>query len=672
MNLLPNPSFEIEAAGRPQGWHCEGPTRPGGWLSEGRDGGKCLAMRGVVGRTEWRSDVVPIPERPVLLWWTKIAGSEPWHWSYLVNFVGVIARYLDAQGRPMGEEPHWIRCIRTEGWVRAWLRLAPPAGAAQVSIAFVWDAPFETNGQVWVDDAALVDEPSLALQPGCGRLRCKIADAETGRPLAARCHVTVNGQAQQPTCSLDYPGLGGAFHAGGEWELAAVGKVCLRVARGSEYEPWLGEVEVGEGETVEVAVPLRRLTDMAGAGWYGGDHHSHLFFHGHTRHPQMTVEDAMNVAEAEGLHFLPLQAEIGEMRAALGREIGSREGFIGALGLEVVSDYWGHVCTINVQREPEFGFPLRQIAYPTNEQVCEAVVGAGGAVAYPHPLNNAAVGQVLAAVGNPERLLLARELPVDLALGYPSGYDLLGEDDPQYLDSKLGEYYRLLDLGFPVALTAATDYYQDQGKGVPGAVRTYVHADRLSWPDVAAGYRQAATFCTNGPLLLLEGVGERRPVTAGQPMELAVSAFSPWGLDRLEIVRGGEVVATFDCQGRRGVSFTASIDLPDGTDWVAARVYGPPAREIDSRVLPAGMGQFAHTSAAWLEVEDRPHRPKLENVRHYQQWVAAVRESWQVRRSMLPEAAERTGIAAEELERRILGMLDRAEAFYQGLEANAR
>jgi len=684
MNLIANPSFDQANEDGPRDWTYRGPAESKAWLpAQGRDGGACLLLRGLVGEMEWESAPVPVAPggRVALSWWTRIEGREPWHWSYLVDFVGVVVRFTGADGQPAGEHAHHVKCIRTEGWARAWLHLVVPAGASAARVAFVWKAPFETDGAVWVDDVELVDlEQPSEIPVGHGRLRCRVVDAASGRQLAARAYVEdEEGTSYVPRYCLDYPAVGGAFHvpgeAGCELDLPA-GEASLRVVRGFEYRPWRGQVAMRTGEVSEVEVRLERLADLPARGWYCGDHHSHLFFHGRTRHPQMTPALAMAVARGEGLNFLPLQAEIGEVLAHLGEhEMERREEFVGELGLEMVSDFWGHVCSLNLRQDAPDGFPMRMVLYPMNADVFASVAKQGSALVYPHPLSNAAEHEWLGVVGDPQRRLLARELAVDLALGYACGYDLLGEDDPEALAAKLAIYYRLLDAGFPVAITAATDYYVDQGYGVPGAVRTYVQAEALDFAAIAAAYRRGATFCTNGPLLELavEGQGPGGKVRlgpGGAEVEVRLQAQSAWGVSEVELVQGGKVAASFPGQGLEAVEVTTRLEVTTSC-WLAARAWGPGAPEVDSRVLPPAWaqtrGQYAHTSPVWVRVKGRPQRPQRATVELLLEWVLAARRAYQGNREALAEAAARTGLAEQEIEARIQAHLDRAEAYYREL-----
>ena len=685
MNLLANPGFDHALAGSPSGWTCHGPGQGREWLpGAGREGGACVVLRGVVGRMEWRSDPVPVPsgQRLALSWWTRIEGREPWHWSYLVNFVGVVVRYLDGKGQPVAEQAYRLRCIRTEGWTRAWLHLDAPRPARAASMAFIWDAPFETDGAVWLDDVALCPLVPQELPAGYGRLACRVVDAASGHPLRARAWVRdAQGQAYQPEFCFDYPHAGGAFHVPevGEWELAVpAGPTSVSVTRGFEYRPWRGQVEVTAGKTTQLTVPLDRLVDLPAQGWLGGDHHAHLFFHGHTRHPQMTPALAMQVAQGEGLNYLPLQSEMTEVLAGFAEHrVAAAPGFIGEYGLEVVSDFWGHMCTLNLHHEPELGFPMRQVLYPMNTDVFRQIVPDGSALIYPHPLNEAHEDQVIATMGDPGRMLLARELPITLAAGFACGYDLLGEDDPEGLAAKVAEYYRLLDVGFRVAATAGTDYYVDQGHGFPGAVRTYVQAGRLDFGAIAAAYARGAAFCTNGPLVLLTvqgcSPGEQVELAEDRELEVRIQAWSAWGLTEAELVVEGEVAARFPAQGDH---LEVAARLPARSCWVAARVSGPAAPEVDSRFLPASLlpqrGQYAHTSPVWVELAGRPRRPRRENVEHFLEWVAAVRHAYQGNRDrLLPQAVELTGLSAGELARMIEDRLDQAEAYYRGLLGQA-
>src|ERR1044071_4257600 len=103
---------------------------------------------------------------------------------------------------------------------------------------------------------------------------------------------------------------------------------------------------------------------------------------------------------------------------------------------------------------------------------------------------------------------VAREFPIDLALGIPVAIDLLAMEGPtNQLGRKMSDLYRLWNLGFRPAVAASTDFHVDQGRQPIGSVRTYVQSGILEPAAIARAYRTGRTFATSGPLLDLRVAG---------------------------------------------------------------------------------------------------------------------------------------------------------------------
>jgi len=657
-NLLPNPSFEA-GDGVPQGWHFAGPAQQAAtsWTREdAHSGERCVAFLPDMQDAAWECDPVAIvASKPYgLTWWTRFQGGEPWHWSYHSHFVGVVVRFLDREGREIGSEKRKFHCLATAGWQQAWMKFTPPSGAAKAAVAFVYRTGIETDGHVWVDDVALEPlDPLPAIPKGCGRIMVRVTEAlranpdtaeggcatSSSRTTARMCARTADGDDVFPTYCYRFrvPDVG--FHAAPEdcWLDVPAGEITIGARRGFEYAPVEETVRLNAGETREANLVLRRTVDMPAAGWFAGDHHSHLFFHKHTQHAQMRPQDSFAIAKAEGLNYLSLDGEMIEFRASLGDKDKARdEGFVGEIGLEAVTDFYGHLCLINVRRDMPGGFPMRTVYWPTNEMVQQYAVDQGAAVIAAHPLNTLDLERFFEVVSEPERGCLARELAMDVLLGRRVSFDIYSESSPPQRASDMVEaYYHLLNLGRRVGVTASTDYYVDQGQGACGAWRTYARAGRLDFAAIAEAYREGRTFATNGPLVLLTVGGgapgeEVRLAKAGE-IEVSLRAQSQWGVAAAELVCNGEVARRWEARnGALDIADTVHIDQ---TSWVAARVFGPKSPHVDSSPIAeaatggspaASFGQFAHTSPVYVRVNQADFRPRRDAVEFCLTWVVAM------------------------------------------------
>ena len=115
-----------------------------------------------------------------------------------------------------------------------------------------------------------------------------------------------------------------------------------------------------------------------------------------------------------------------------------------------------------------------------------------------------------------------------------------------------------------------------------------------SWLE---GLRQGRTFITNGPALWLSVDGQEpgAELAAGNRATVEVSWRSHYPLDRVEIVRDGDVVASRALQGtveQREGTWAIDVQL-DGNGWVAARTFGS-ARDSFKQAV------YAHSSPVYV------------------------------------------------------------------------
>jgi hypothetical protein len=345
----------------------------------------------------------------------------------------------------------------------------------------------------------------------------------------------------------------------------------------------------------------------------------------------MRPQEVFAIAKAEGLNYLSLDGEMIEFRASLADHDQARDAdFVGEIGLEAVTDFYGHLCLIGVRQDLPGGFPMRMVFWPPNEEVMRFAARQRAAVVSAHPLNTNSLDAFIGAVAS-ERGCLARELAMDVLLGCVVTFDLFSESEPpQRASDVTAAYYHLLNLGRRVGVSAATDYYVDQGRGACGAWRTYARCDRLDFAGIAQAYRQGRTFATNGPLVLFQvnGVGPGDDVSLAAPgeVELSLCAESQWGLHGAELVVNGEVLRQWQAvDGRLDLCDQVRIDE---TSWVAARVFGTRSAQVDSSPMADDpghrYGQFAHTSPVYVSVAGAPFRPRRPAVEFARRWLDAM------------------------------------------------
>jgi hypothetical protein len=155
---------------------------------------------------------------------------------------------------------------------------------------------------------AMVLRPSagLAAPRGDGELRMEITDAATGRPIAARMHLYA-GRSANPNAAtkravrLNIPGsaeYGGHFYIDGKATLPLrMGVYTFELEAGPEYLTQSGQFEIERHADDTKQIEMKRVTDLAKEGWYGGD-----------LDIRRNKKDLPLILRGEGLHYAPAVA----------------------------------------------------------------------------------------------------------------------------------------------------------------------------------------------------------------------------------------------------------------------------------------------------------------------------------------------------------------------------
>ena len=611
---------DADGDGIPDGWEYQGDAPPASAFGAREPGDPpALRLSAESRNGSWLSPAIPLNTAgPLALYWETLFEG-PYHWTYWTDDCRVWIEFLDREGGTLARTERRLTCLRTLGWVASWLRTPAAPGATAVRFGFLLRPGEMEKGTMWVRGLAIEDlSQPLRLEQGQGALKCRVVD-DNDTPMLARLYLRSDqGANYHPARSYYYEACGQPFHLekegqepichpsqpavaptqrqigscplfpdglppsndGASFELPLpAGTYHLLAMRGLEYEPAFASVTIEAGATQEVALRLRRYLDLPAQGWFCGDHHCHLHFHGSSRFANMRYEDLFHLAQGEGLNYLAIQADEHYFVPFLGKHrLEATEGFIGELDTEYTSGLYGHFSPVFLPTTP----PLEGLGdhWPMNYDLIKGFVDQGGAVAYGHPYDDIMAPDPLACVATRDGLM-CRELPIDLALGLPLGFDLLTQENDADFDVQLRDYYRMLNCGFKVAACGSTDRYNDQGRGLVGTMRTYAHAGKLDFADIAAAYRRGATFATNGPILLLEvngaQPGDEIALASPDEVQVTLKAYSIFGLSRLELLLNGQVCAT-DVPGPEAVGAgsypardpaTGGVETVGATRWVA-------------------------------------------------------------------------------------------------------
>lgn len=442
-----------------------------------------------------------------------------------------------------------------------------------------------------------------------GRLWVRIQD-ERGKPLAARVYLNDNeGRAHIPPGTI--PRMTSRtreyyFHADGEFRLdMPPGQATIEVVKGFEYLPVKARITVVSERTNVVPFTLKRLADLPASGWHSGD------IHMHPNHVPgglyMTMDDCLLLAKGEDIHVANLLAgSVGVLAHVFDTEYFnngkpdavSTPDHLLVVQQEVrnVSAMFGHIALLGISKFVDPFYVGQALSanwedYPALYAPAMAAKAQGAAVAYLHPANKPEI-----PVGDH----LAREFPVDIALGAVDALDILSNMNEE---AGCWMYYRILNCGLKCTASAGTDSQMDVMRhALPGASKVFVRtAVPLSYENWLAGYKAGRTFVSNGPLLTFEvdgkGPGEEIALPAARTVRVSAKARSIIPMSVLEIVVNGEVVASAKPTAD-GLLAEISREVPIGrSSWIAARVWGP-----SNRLVINDDKAFAHTSPVYCRV----------------------------------------------------------------------
>ncbi len=662
---VPNASFEEAGDGKPRGWTFVGAREviSKAWTTEKPFAGeRALRFDGRHGSQQWESS--PIRVRPaqkyLVRWQTRFSGEKSWR--FRASFCGAEVVYRDGDGHVLGSTRQHSHCWQTPGWQPGWLLCTTSSATATIALRFALETTEPLPGGFDVDAVELNEWPPTA--PAGDSNTCLLAlnvEDENGRPTAARVRITnEKGEPVRPPGAIAYERVAGAFHLleeGACYALVPRGSYSIIVTKGVEYEPWERVVNATT-ESLALTVQLKRNWDWRERGWFAGDHHTHLYRHGGSLFPTLQWPDVMRAARSEGLDFLPFMgADQYPDETKLAAAEPRHRDFAYELTAEFTEDFWGHVCPIGAS--PESRRDPRYDAGPMNFDRYAAIAAAGGVLSYGHPHGPLEDGDDLKPVATLGMGHVAREFPVDLALGMPCAIDLLTMEGPRnQLEHKLRYLYRLWNLGFRPAVAASTDFHVDQGRQPVGAVRTYVRSSVLDMNAIAQAYRAGRTFATSGPLLDLRVAGagpgdEVHLPGQGERLQVNVEAVSIGKFDRVEIVVNGEIFRTFTAEDPHRIA--AACEVPAGRSlWIAARAYGSEDRHLASELegRPLGAGQFAHTSPVYVLVEGQPILAgKSADAEYFVRWCDAVLAGWRKHVAANPEQAKHEEVVSGRLAR---------------------
>ncbi len=458
-------------------------------------------------------------------------------------------------------------------------------------------------------EAERVEVKQWDYQAPTGSLTISIVDA-SNEPVSARVSIARIGKSgpghpvafDRDATYFDSQTGRHYFYVSGESRLTLpVGEYGVTIARGPMTPLVKQNVKLRAGANATANAKLVPFWDATAAGYVSVDHHVHLNGDGHHRAEH---KDALRLLAGEDLDNLsPMSWNRWERRIdepMVGRRT-TDAGRTVEQGQEVRSHYHGHVGLIGVKRPftPWFFGPTNPIlGNPdlSNGDVIAYAIAHGAFATYVHPI---------ASDVDPFTQLAEAHIPLEL-LSDSVLAERIGLEIVCAWTSPLGNaqlWYRLLNVGRPVAAMSGTDAWVDFHRTpAVGTGRTYVRLDRAkATPD---SVREAAaagrSFVTTGPALVFQLDNGARPgdVTSAGLQAWSAQLSATVAVDVLEIVVNGKVVQTLEgIAAGKSRSTTGRVDLPDG-GWVAARAYTSAPAEDSWPTMHAR--PFAHSSPIWI------------------------------------------------------------------------
>jgi TolB protein len=380
-----------------------------------------------------------------------------------------------------------------------------------------------------------------------------------------------------------------------EFELPT-GGFRAEASRGFAHLPARASGTVQGGEANSITLQLEPLAGVSLAGWYSGDHHFHLNYGGQT----LLAPDALvPMMRGEDLDVAtPLSANLHTRRIDE-RHFGwtRSEPPLIQFGQEVRSHFLGHTGHIGVTSLywPWYwgpGYPVYGLDDRSNHEALRRTREQGGVNGYVHPVTGRTPFGGKAPTGIP------LELTSDAVLGDVDTIELacLWSDELGTADV----WYRLLNVGVPIAPSAGTDAMVDFFRTMAiGTTRVYVNVgNELTMPNYLAALKAGRSFVTTGPLLdfTVNGVRPGGAVKADAgTVSWRLNVASALPFQRVELLVNGEVVWSGAGLATPGSgSFEGTIPASAG-GWVAARVHGGETSWPAMDSYP-----FAHTAPVWF------------------------------------------------------------------------
>jgi|GEM_PF-1275988 hypothetical protein len=470
----------------------------------------------------------------------------------------------------------------------------------------------ETVAYLYLDSGAneAVRVPVRLTVPEMGRLQVDIRSDDTGLPTPAMVQLEwqLDGSARAPGSAMDYtrqfdsqartleqirgsrtvayPGFepGHYWICDGPFDMALPpGEWKLTILRGIEHIPVVDTISIESGKTVSRSYRPKRWVKMADRGWYSGDDHVHMQIQS-----DADAERLMVWAQAEDTHLVNI-LEMGDHERTFfqQRGFGKKNRIQNGDTVLVPGQedpriaHLGHTIALNISSQ------VRDTSkYYLHDWVYDSVKAVGGLYGYAHV--------------NRGLFEIERNLSLNIPKQKVDFVELL---QFHYLGTEL--YYHFLNLGEKVTASAGSDV---PWGGTIGEVRVYAYLGDEAFSADAwfQALERGRTFVTNGPMIefTVDDAVPGDQIDLGEDKNSVRVRARAWGhakrapIERLEIVRLGEVIRKSEAKGKNADELILDFEIDPGSGcWIAARAF-------------AKDRSVAHTTSIYLK------RPSLRFWKH--------------------------------------------------------
>ncbi len=384
-----------------------------------------------------------------------------------------------------------------------------------------------------------------------------------------------------------------------------LGEVKILATHGLVTPPVTVFHKVTQGVANIVEIELERVWNSHENGWYSGDHHFHLNYGG--PYP-LTPEDLIPIMQAEDLDVgTPLVANLYNRLKDIEwwnwRKLDASP--LIQFGQEIRPDFLGHLGLIGIDTLfwPWYWGPYYPVYTKDDRPNADALKHARqqkGVNAYVHPVWTKQPFEEDNLASIPGNLI------VDAVLGDLDTLEIVCLWSDELGTSEV--WYRLLNLGIPIAPSAGTDAFSDFYRCMTiGASRVYVRPQGpFNFKSYLSSLKEGRSFVTNGPLLefRVDGLGPGEILKPHRDkVNWSLDLYSALPVEKVEVLLNGSVVWSDTGLREPGHrSFSGTLVTPEG-GWIASRAFGGPTKWPSMASYP-----FAHSAPLWISRIGSTHK----------------------------------------------------------------